>query len=89
MGKGWGGVPLGQRPTFTGGVRVDRQAKTLPLRHVWITGPDGTGPHPGLVLQWERRGSGADSWWALCVWVVVDDGATVLQWLPARKIRPV
>jgi len=83
MGTGPHQVPLAQRATVIGNQPVGKQ---LPRRHVWVTGPDNTGPHPGLVLQWERRGQ---DWWALCVWVVIDAGVTVQQWLPARLIRPV
>lgn len=81
-------MPLGERPTYSGARQVRRRTQRLPRRHAWITGPDGAGPHPGLVLHWERRGSGSDSWWAFCVWLVVEEGVTVQQWLPARLVQP-
>jgi hypothetical protein len=83
MGRPSRGVPLGQRPTVVGTQPVGAH---LPRRHVWVIGPDGDGPHPGLILQWERRGQ---DWWAWCVWVVVDAGVAVQQWLPSKLIRPV
>lgn len=102
MGKGKvGGVPIGQRPVYMNGQLVRGGAEAgasassttssssqLPRRHVWVTGPDDSGPHPGLVLQWERRGAGPEDWWALAVWVVVDEAVTVQQWLPAKLLRP-
>lgn len=82
MGKG-AGIPLRDRVTVVGGQAVNHQ----PRRHCWVTGPaDAPGPHPGLVISWERR---RDDWWAYVVWTVVADRTVVQQWLPSALIRPV
>jgi hypothetical protein len=81
MGKARG-VPLRDRPTMVGDLPVDRP----PRRHCWVTGPaEAPGPHPGLVITWERRD---DDWWAYVIWTVVTDRTVVQQWLPAELIRP-
>lgn len=76
------GIPLRERPTLVGGQTVSRP----PRRHCWVTGPaDAPGPHPGLVISWERRG---EEWWAYVVWTVAADRTVVQQWLPSHLIRP-
>lgn len=51
--------------------------------HVYVRGPEG-GLHPGLLVSWERRG---ESWWAQTAYVP-EDGALVVQWLPADDLTP-
>lgn len=56
-------------------------------RHVWIAGtPDARGPHPGLLLAWEKREA---AWFALVSYYLEDDGVLVQQWLPATLLTPV
>ena len=81
MGKGLG-IPLRDRMSVVGGQAVNRE----PRRHCWVSGPaDTPGPHPGLVISWERRG---DDWWAYVVWTVVADRTVVQQWLPSALTSP-
>lgn len=48
-------------------------------RHCWVTAsPDSPGPHAGLVV-WEKRD---ERWFAQVVYVIEDDDALILQWLP-------
>lgn len=55
-------------------------------RHCWVTGPSySPGPHAGLVIGWERR---EDGWYAQVAYVIEDDAAVVLQWLPGDLLRP-
>ena len=55
-------------------------------RHCWVTGSaDSPGPHPGLVLGWERRG---ECWFAQVAYLLEDEGAFVVHWLPADLLTP-
>ena len=57
-----------------------------PRRHCWVTGSaDSPGPHAGLVIGWERRG---ERWFAQVAYVLEDDGAVVVQWLPGDLLTP-
>lgn len=52
-----------------------------------MTGPaDSPGPHPGLVLAWEKRD---DVWWAQVVYLIESDGVLVQQWLRGELLTPV
>jgi hypothetical protein len=58
-------------------------------RHCWVRGVDGApGPHPGLLVEWRRRGTG--QWEALVVYAVEDRGAVTLvqQWLASALVSP-
>lgn len=55
-------------------------------RHCWVTGgPDAPGPHPGLVISWEKRDG---SWFGLAVYLIEGDGVLVQQWLPSELLTP-
>jgi hypothetical protein len=57
-------------------------------RHCWVAGPgDGSGPWPGLVVQWHREDGG---WRARVVYVVgePDSTTTVETWVDAAHLRP-
>jgi hypothetical protein len=56
-------------------------------RHCWVNGTtDAPGPHPGLVLAWEKRD---DGWWALVAYFIEGDGVLVQQWLRGELLTPV
>ena len=58
-----------------------------PRRHCWVEGPsDAPGPHPGLVIEWQRREGG---WWALVAYYIEVDRVLVQQWLRGELLRPV
>jgi hypothetical protein len=93
------GVPLGERPVETGaaspaaspaGSPTPRAARLSPnRRHCWVRGVDGApGPHPGLLVEWRRRGTG--EWEALVVYAVEDRGSVTLvqQWLASALVSP-
>lgn len=59
-------------------------------RHCWVTSPDvPPSSWPGLLVEWRRDAAGA--WLGRVVYVVDDDGASVLveSWLPAAALTPV
>jgi hypothetical protein len=57
-------------------------------RHCWVAGPgDGSGPWPGLVVEWRRDEGG---WRARVVYLVgePDSATTVETWVDAAHLRP-
>jgi len=57
-------------------------------RHCWVAGPgDGSGPWPGLVVEWRRDDGG---WRARVVYLVgePDSATTVETWVDAAHLRP-
>jgi hypothetical protein len=57
-------------------------------RHCWVTGPgDGSGPWPGLVVEWHR---GEGGWRARVIYLVgePDSATTVETWVDAAHLRP-
>jgi hypothetical protein len=51
-----------------------------------VTGSaDFPGPHAGLVIGWQRR---EDGWYAQVAYVIEDDAAMVVQWLPRNFVQP-
>lgn len=57
-------------------------------RHCWVAGPgDGSGPWPGLVVEWHRDEEG---WRARVVYLVgePDSATTVETWVDAAHLRP-
>ena len=57
-------------------------------RHCWVAGPgDGSGPWPGLVVEWQRDDRG---WRARVVYLVgePDTATTVETWVDAAHLRP-
>jgi len=57
-------------------------------RHCWVAGPgDGSGPWPGLVVEWQRDDGG---WCARVVYLVgePDSATTVETWVDAAHLRP-
>lgn len=57
-------------------------------RHCWVAGPGGgSGPWPGLVVEWQRDDGG---WRARVVYVVgePDSATTVETWVDAAHLRP-
>jgi hypothetical protein len=70
------------------GQRVQHPVPAPPpaRRHCWVKGSDDSpGPHAGLVIGWERRGQ---SWYAQVAYVIEEDSALVVQWLPEELLRP-
>ena len=56
-------------------------------RHCWVMGSaDAPGPHAGLVIGWQRR---EDGWYAQVAYMIEDDAAMVMQWLPRDVLTPV
>ena len=56
-------------------------------RHCWVRGgPDASGPHPGIVREWQQRDG---SWFALVAYLIEDDGVLVEQWLSAELLTRV
>jgi hypothetical protein len=56
-------------------------------RHCWVAGGDGSGPWPGLVVEWRRDQGG---WRARVVYLVgePDSATTVETWVDAAHLRP-
>jgi hypothetical protein len=57
-------------------------------RHCWVTEPsDGSGPWPGLVIEWQVDSHG---WRARVVYVVgaADSATSVETWVDAVHLRP-
>ncbi len=51
-----------------------------------MRGPrEAPGPHPGIVLAWEKRGP---NWFALVAYFLETDHAFVQQWLPSDWVTP-
>ena len=87
------GVPLGERPVDTGAPAAaaspPHQRGQPARRHCWVRGVEGVpGPHPGLLVEWRRRGAG--QWEALVLYAVEDGGSVTLvqQWLAASLVSP-
>ncbi|GAA3703389.1 hypothetical protein GCM10022399_19950 [Terrabacter ginsenosidimutans] len=56
-------------------------------RHCWVRGgPDAPGPHPGIVLEWQKRD---DRWVALVSYVIEPEGVVVQQWLAPELLTPI
>lgn len=54
-------------------------------RHCWVAGSDDApGPHARLVIGWERR---EDGWYAQVAYVIEDEAAVVVHWLPQKLLR--
>jgi hypothetical protein len=71
------------------GQRVEHRVPDPPpaaRRHCWVNGSDDApGPHAGLVIGWQRTERG---WMAQVAYVIEDDAAMVVQWLPADLLTP-
>ncbi|RYY51012.1 MULTISPECIES: hypothetical protein [unclassified Aeromicrobium] len=66
---------------------ADHLERAERIRHVWVAPsakhPD-MAPYPGLLITWQRRDG---QWWAH-VAMILPEGAVVLNWLPAARLRP-
>ena len=86
------GIPLSER------VRADsapdpreaRLARGLdqPARHCWILVPvDGSGPRPGLLLEWRRSGTGWEGRVVYAAQLRPGRWAWVEEWIAAGLVR--
>lgn len=86
MGHPRRGVPLRDRPTFTGPDQdqpITRPGQPGQQRHCYVECPDGR--FQGLILQWAQEPHG---WVALTIWVKPgpEGDVAIQEWIPAHRL---